>query len=645
MGSRQSGRPNAEVHAENIGGIDETRVTFSPGVTILVGENATNRTSFLRALMAGIGSRDITIKGDADEARVELTLSEETYRRRLRHWADGIAVEGDAYVDDPTLANLFAFLLESNEVRRAVATGGDLRDLLMRPIDTDEIHAEIDRLVDERERIEQELDEIDGLKADLPDLEQRRTELREAIEQKQAELEATEEELEAADADLEETRKEKAELEEKFEELQSKRTRLAEIRYDLETERESLDALRTERRDLKDDRKALPEAPEEDIEELDARLEELRERKGTLEREVNELQNVIEFNEGMLADTDKGPFKALTRGGDPMNGLITEQTVTCWTCGSEVNRDRVETTVDRLQELSRTKMSQIDKLEGQIEDVRATKRDKQESRQKRERITERLAEIGDEISDAEETIERLQERRDEVRAAIETAEAEIEERNRDDDNEVLDLHREANELEYELGKLETERDRIESEITDIEERLEERDTLATRLENVTEEIRDLRTRIDRIERNAVDEFNDHMETILDELGYDNLDRIWLERVEKEASGGPRTVKKKAFELHVVRTTESGTAYEDTVDHLSESEREVTGLVFALAGYLVHEVYESVPFMLLDSLEAIDSNRIATLIEYLEEYADYLVVALLPEDAEALPGSYERVTDI
>jgi len=86
-------------------------------------------------------------------------------------------------------------------------------------------------------------------------------------------------------------------------------------------------------------------------------------------------------------------------------------------------------------------------------------------------------------------------------------------------------------------------------------------------------------------------------------------------------------------------------YEDTVSHLSESEREVTGLVFALAGYLVHDVYEAVPFMLLDSLEAIDAERIAALVEYFADYVPYLVVALLPEDAQALPAEYDRVTDI
>lgn len=89
----------------------------------------------------------------------------------------------------------------------------------------------------------------------------------------------------------------------------------------------------------------------------------------------------------------------------------------------------------------------------------------------------------------------------------------------------------------------------------------------------------------------------------------------------------------------------GIVTEDTVDHLSESEREVTGLVFALAGYLVHEVYETVPFMLLDSLEAIDSERIATLVEYVEGFDSYLVVALLPEDAAALDERYKRVTDV
>lgn len=89
----------------------------------------------------------------------------------------------------------------------------------------------------------------------------------------------------------------------------------------------------------------------------------------------------------------------------------------------------------------------------------------------------------------------------------------------------------------------------------------------------------------------------------------------------------------------------GVTYEDSVAHLSESEREVVGIVFALAGYLVHEVYDTVPIMLLDSLEAIDSERIALLVDYLDDFSPTIVAALLPGDGAALDDSYNRVEDI
>jgi uncharacterized protein YhaN len=84
-------------------------------------------------------------------------------------------------------------------------------------------------------------------------------------------------------------------------------------------------------------------------------------------------------------------------------------------------------------------------------------------------------------------------------------------------------------------------------------------------------------------------------------------------------------------------------YEDTVDHLSESEREVTGLIVALAGYVAHDVYETVPMILLDSVEAIDASRIARLVKYIAETVPYLIVALLPEDAAALDDEYARLS--
>ncbi|MFC6758035.1 ATP-binding protein [Halomicroarcula sp. GCM10025894] len=114
---------DATVRVENIGGIDSATVALSPGVTVLAGRNATNRTSFLKAMMAALGSDWTAVKGDAKQGAVSLTLGEQTYERQLTRAEDGIVSSGDGLLADPTLANLFAFLLEDNEARQAVVRG------------------------------------------------------------------------------------------------------------------------------------------------------------------------------------------------------------------------------------------------------------------------------------------------------------------------------------------------------------------------------------------------------------------------------------------------------------------------------------------------------------------------------------------
>ena len=637
----------AELSVRNIGGIQESSVDFRPGVTVLVGRNATNRTSLLQAVMAALGSRNVAIKGDADTAEVSLTLGDRTYTRTLERRSEGVVSSGEPFLDDPELADLFAFLIESNEARRAVATGGDLRELIMRPVDTDEIEAEIERLVAERESLRDELDRVEELKGELPGLEERRQQLQGKIEEKRAELEATEAELDAADADVEETRKEKSKLEDKLETLRSKRSELDDVRYELETERESLGALKDERRELEDERDDIPDQPAGEVDELDSEITRLREEKQGLESDLDELQRVIGFNEELLSDADSGVFEQLARGTDEAvtDQLLDDDEVTCWTCGSDVKRAEIQATLDQLRELSQSTVSEISELETEIDELQAEKREYEQAQQTRDRVERRFDEIARDIEETEATVETLQERRTELTDEVERIEAEVDELEEAEFGAVLDLHKEANQLEYELGRLETDLEQVETEIEEVESTINTQGGLEAQLEEVTDEIEALRTKVDRIEQDAVDEFNSHMDEVLELLEYANLERIWIERVEREVREGRRKVAKRTFELHVVRTAESGTAYEDTVDHLSESEREVTGLVFALAGYLAHEVYEAVPFILLDSLEAVDSERIAALVEYLVDYTGYLLVALLPGDAAHLPDSYERITEI
>ena len=641
---------HATVTATNIGGIDRTTVSLEPPVTVLVGKNATNRTSFLRALMGALGSDRVSLKGDADQGEIELDVGGETYARRLSRTDGGVITEGDPYLEDPEAADLFAFLLEMNDARQVVSSDGDLRDLIMRPVDTDAITAEIERLEGESKDVSSRIDDLERTRADLPDLEQRRTTIRSQIDEKESALEEIQAEIDDVDADPEEMTAERRALETKLDELGEQRSKLEGLRYELETERESLESTRREYADVEAELADLPDDPVRDRSTLEAELSSLRDRKRTIDSTVNTLQTLAGFNEEMLtggtglqefrADSSTSEQTSLT---DQL--LEDDETGVCWTCGSDVDRTQLTETLEELRGVIDEKREESSEIRRNIRELETALKELEDHEQKGSRLRTRLDRLEDEVERRERTIEELEDETTEKRRRIEKLEDEVESIEEPGNDRLLELHREANRLEFELGQLQDDLESVNRELSEKTSRVERLDDLRARQEEIKTELTDLRTKIEQLERGAVDSFNHHMDALLDLLEYENLERIWLDRTERTVREGRRRKTKTVFDLHVIRTTDSGVNYEDSIEHLSESEREVTGLVVALAGYLVHELHEEVPFMILDSLEAIDSNRIATLIEYFEEYAPYIVVSLLPEDADALDDSYHRVTEI
>jgi len=621
---------------------------------VLAGRNATNRTSFLQALMAGLGSRRSSLKGDADEGAVTLKLGGETYTRTLTRRGDSVAFGGDPYLDDPELADLFAFLLENNEARRVVARGDDLQEVIMRPIDTESIDAEIRECKQERSDLEAEIEELDGLEQELPELEAERRAKQTELEEAEAELEAAREELEDLDAGVEESRTRKRELEEAFQRVRDARSELDDLEFDLETERSTLAELESEREELRETVESA-QKPDESPDRLAGRIDELRRRQRALDDAINELGSVINFNEDMLDGaapaidverSDAGEAADASRRGDsPTDALTGDDRTVCWTCGSAVETEQIETTLDRLRELRSERLDERSELRAEIQELTDEQSALREAQREIERAEERLDTVETEIESTESRIAALEADIDAKRSAIEELEAEAESIDVDGHDEALERHREVNEIELRVDRLESELAELDAEIDEREAALEQREELEAEREEIADRLTELRTRVDRLEERAVEEFNEHMATVLDILEYENLDRVWIERRETDVREGRRKVSRTRFDLHIVRSSADGTAYEDTIDHLSESEREVTGLVFALAGYLVHDVHETVPFIILDSLEAIDSDRIARVVDYFRDHAGYLVAALLPEDAAALSDEYAYIDRI
>jgi len=616
----------------NIGGIHEKRVIFDRGVTLLTGPNATNRTSLLRAFTGALGGSAGVLRRGADSGHATLTIDGEEYTRQYERVRDTVHTTGTPYTDDETIVDLFVSLVEDNPIRRAVRVGDDLTDLLLAPVDTEELESEISSLQSERKHVDERLNSIDRERKRLPKLEERRASLQERISEVKSELDELRTRTEEVDPS--ETASDEAEsLRREFEQTQ---TDLRRTEAELETQRSIRDELQS---DLEGVREELDELDlrQEELEEAEQKIERLQGRETELSTTINALATISKQNRDVLAGDETG-ISELVRSESKVAELDPDtQSIECWTCGSQVERQAITSQLEAIEQLTEEKREERREVRSRITNLES-RRDKIEQEITRhEELLSRETEIQRGLEERADAIADLVDEAASLREALADKQSKLEAVRTDDTGTELELYEQVSDLEYERGQLEQELRDVEDDISEIEYKLGKYDELEERRDVLTEQLESLRSRIETIERKTVETFNQRMETVLDRLGYENIARAWLER--------RKTGNDTTFELHIVREDESGTVYEDSVDHLSESEREVVGIVVALTGYLAHDVQERIPVLLLDSLEAIDAGRIEELVDYIKSTSEFLVVALLEEDAAPFEDSYARLNAV
>lgn len=617
----------------NIGGIARGAIGFEPGVTILAGQNASNKSSLLEGVSAVLGGPKPSLKSDAEAGRVELDVDdEESFVELARD--DGRAVVSDArrYTSERDLAELFVSLDEENPIRRAAVTDGDLHDLLMRPVDTDEIEAEIARLERRKSSLDDRIAEIDRREDRLAGLESRVQSLEAKLRSVEEELSEKRQSIREAEADQEASE----EARQLLDELEATRAERETVRERIRTQQNALRSLREEREDLRERIAALEdEGPAEDLEAIRHEIDQLRQEKTVLTNTINSLSPLVEMNRQLLGEDGSFPAEL---SGDVVERLDpSSRTMTCWTCGSSVEQSRIAEQVQVVGEIVQEKRERRRAVEDRLDALTDQIRRREEAETKREELADRDRELEREMRTREETISGLEADRDELDEAVAELQSAVDETEELRDSAVVDLHEEASQLEYRRGHLESKLETVRDEIAEIEAALDRRDDLVEERETVQDRLRAERDRIETTERETVSTINECTQEVLDLLAYENLERVWVERV---AEGG--SPSETSFELHVVRTTADGAAYEDVVEHLSKSEREVVGLVVALAGYIVHDVADEVPVVVIDAIEMLDADRIQSLLDFFARHATYVLAATLPEEAAELAESYEQV---
>ena len=564
------------IDIERIAGILHGSATIEPGLNAVQAANWQGKSSFVEAVKTALGTSTELTEG-ADSGHVDLQTPTRDVTVQLVHNGSTVSREGTPYLDDEydiVRAELFACLDEHNEIRGAVRRAENLEDVLLEPLDFQNIDEQIAELKRERERVESELSQANEAHKRLPSVQEKVTRLNREIEELREQRKAIEPGEESEDPtqqQLNQARSEKRQAE----------SRVDQLEQSIERTRKRLSERRTE----------LDELDVPDHENVDEQLERVRAELDDVKRDAEILQSLYSATEMVL---DEGRLDLIT----DVQRDIAGDTVTCWTCGDDTTREDIKSQLDALGNQLTEHRAAAEQHRDKVEELEARREQQQQIQHREEELEADILELEEQLADRQQSLADAQERLD----AASTRADELAET-------VDETMSERSDIDSEIKYREAELDDATAELDELDARAENIDRLETELETIRTEIEELRSRKDRIKHEARDAFDEAIDDIVSrfETGFESA-RLTAD-----------------FEIVVARD-----GREASLTALSEGELELIGFVAALAGWQAFDVGESVPLMIVDSVGGLDDENLHTLVEYLRDRTEYLVFTAYPE---------------
>ena len=582
----------AEVTIENIGGIRSGRATLERGLNVVRGANWQGKSSFVHGLESALGIPGSVTEG-AEAGRV--TVEGEDLAASVEVLPRGV-VEGTPLLEseaERTKARLYACLGETNPVREAVRAGENLESVLTRPLDLENLDRRIGELKSERDRIDTQISKAENSKQKIPQLKER-------IETLEGQIDVYESRLADMEGDAGEGMTEQRErLSQARSERNQRQSEIDRLERSIERYEERIDEKEAEL-----DSMTVTETDVEyaDIEDKKAELDEIR-------SDIKVLESLFTANNLLL---EENGLELLT---DVDHGVETDD-FACWICGSQTTRTAVEEHIDALRETLQVHRSKLNEKKGELNEME-TEYERQQQQQNRKQVLE------EDLQELRRELQNKRERLADREAELADLEATIDSLSEAVDESVEEITDVESELKFRQSELEEARDELEKH----QRSAYQLEQLETQREELREELAELRDRKSSIKQSMRETFHETMGEIVQafETGFES------------ARLTPN------FDLVVARN-----GREADLEALSEGELEVLGFVAALAGYEAFDVDESVPFLLLDGLEALSDRNLHNLVGYFEDRATYLVVTAHPEHTdfaahEIDPTTWDTVT--
>lgn len=585
-----------DLRIRNIAGIQQGTAVLEPGVNAVRAGNWQGKSSFIHALETVMGTETPLTEGE-DEGCVELETADATYAVELQRQDGTVIRDGRPYLADEynrICADLYGFLDDDNEIRRAVRSGENLEELLTRPLDFENIDEKIGRKKDERQSVETEIEQAQDAVDRLPAIREQITQLESELEDLQNERDA----LPNQDRSEDET-----DTHESLSQARAEQTKVEQRIDRLET---AIDRTESKLSELREEYGEL-EVPDVSVE---SELKEARAELETVTSDAELLQSVYAANKRIL-DEDRTELVS-----DVEHELL-DDTITCWLCGNDTDEDAFADQLNKLRDQISTLQAKSESYEKRVDELESLRSEAEQVRQRKTDLEQRIADLEATLIDRKESLDtargRNQELADRIDELVNIAEQQ--------DERLADIE---SDIKYTESELEEKRDDLKT----VESRVNELEQLEQTYDDLTEEIEELRNRKEEMKYRTRERFS----TIIDDI---------LTRFDTSFETARLTSN---FDLVVARN-----GREASLDALSEGELELLGFVAALAGYEAFEVADTVPVLLLDGLGGLADQNIHELVEYLHNRSEYLILTVYPEhtefdDHEIDPDDWQVVSD-
>jgi len=627
------------ISATNIGGLSNLKTTISPGLNIVEEPNASGKTSFLRAISLLItppgNHKELNhlLKFDAEKGEVVFSKNGQSIKKTVSKNHNTTLVEGDDIVPEElsTMVRNFTIGGSDNEILTAIRNGQNLKSLLTDDFNMARMKARIEEKEELVETIERELTQLKNVKTKLSGLVYNRDKAEKDLEELKEKRDTLKEDLQK----FSKTAEQEDEVSQEYKDISLKvdqyNRNINQTKSLIESEKEEFAEIEKRLDKLNQSTPTQVEHTEADIKAITTKIKKLE---GSLSPLRTRYENLISFVDG--GQKILATFPELTNNNgsntDILSSLSESDTtdITCPLCSHKATINVIKEQINHYkQEITDTK-AELDSSTTKIKELEQEKKDIQQkiadfnkeiAQIKQAKID--LADIKSSINNRENGLKRLIEEKKELEDKKQELTGAIDSKYQKTSLQYNSIVQEIGQVEGTLNTLTKQIESGKEEIGKIPAKEDEFSKAKKELNKSKQELTDRKERL-------VNTFNETIKEVYSALNFDlNVYSIELT---------------PQFDIEVKRYDKKGqpTTDSQSIKTLSKSELEVIGLVVMLSGYIINDLKNVFPYIVLDELTFMDDSRLKKLVEYMETSADSIILMKLPQQNEKMGDSFIKI---